>query len=313
MISQFADQAKVQNIFANARELEKFAFEFCKEFKCTVQEPVKDSRLSSVTLVTDGGLPCGRLMVDMSGERDKETGKYVPVYYYESPIVNKSKGSARAARDCRDSITIKGLIAAVKKHNEGPTTAKLQNNYANGIRYAFGSTNRGRGRPRIDLREDVALALVLSHLQVDTNSIKQYDAQLVQEYEKYLISIEQSKQSMSTYERFCKGSYVIGVMRTSRNESPYYVVGEVAYATSSTGDDHVHFQTPLKRYSSLMNCPEVAPHVPIIAAWAGGQSNRDDDNELKLPRTDRYWEEIDVATGYASSSECWHLIPKECE
>ena len=69
------------------------------------------------------------------------------------------------------------------------------------------------------------------------------------------------------------------------------------------------FHTPLKRYSSLMDCPEIAPHVPIIAAWASGMTHADKTNELNLPRADKYYEDIDVASGY-QSRESWHLIPK---
>lgn len=315
MISQFADQAKVQNIFSKAPELEKFVFEFCQQFKCAVQEPIKATRLSSVAIVTADGLPCGRLMFDPEGERDKETGKRVPVYYYESPIVRKAKGSARSASDCRDSITIKGLIAAVKKHNEGPSRDKLQVRYSEGIRYAFNSARKNNYTDRLGVRDDATLALMQYYLQVDTNSIRQYDDVIKREYEKYLLSAEQSKQSMNTFQRFCKGSYVIGVMRTHHDSEPYYLVGEASWDEDSNKDTHekITFHAPLKRYSSLMNCPEVAPHVPIIAAWASGQTNRDDAHELKLPRSDHYWEDVDVSGGYATGSECWYLIPKAYE
>ena len=95
MYSQFANQATIQSQFQLAPELEKFAYEFCKAFNCTIYD-LKESRYPAVGLAMPDGIPVGRLMVNMNGERDKETGKHIPVYYYESPLVNKMKEIGRA-------------------------------------------------------------------------------------------------------------------------------------------------------------------------------------------------------------------------
>jgi hypothetical protein len=318
MISQFADQAKVQEIFSRSPELERFAFEFCKAFNCTIQEcpePEFGRRNPTVALLTKDGVPCGTLKVDPSGDKDKQSGKYVPVYYYESPIVSKSKGSARAGRNCRDSISIKGLIDATKRANDIPTIDKLLEHHINGISYAFSVTQRDTGSSRMQMSKDAILALIRSHLELDKSSVNLYDAEIKEIYKQYLDSEKKSMEANKLYERFCAGSYLIGVHRPERHMPPFYTVAEV----SNNGMRHTKdvkdftFHTPLKRYASLMDCPEIAPHVPIIAAWASGMLHSDADNELKLPRADKYYPEIDVASGYADVEVAWHLIPKAHE
>ena len=222
------------------------------------------------------GIPVGRLMVNMNGERDKETGKHIPVYYYESPLVNKMKGSARASRDCRDSISIKGLIASTKKSGDMPSSQALLKHFIRGISYAFGATLRDTRPTHLSLDQDELLALVLSHLELDKNSVKIYDENIKAKYKDYVDSQVKAMQSNTVHNRFCEGSYLIGVVSHSLNgvdrlDKPYYLVGEVSTTSPQPRDykDFI-FHAPLKRYSSLMDCPEIAPHVPIIAAWASG-------------------------------------------
>lgn len=308
IISQFADANAVQNIFSHSPELERFAFEFCKEFNCAVENPSEVNMLRSrpfINLVTQDGLPVGTLTVDPTGDHDKN-GKRIPVYFYDSPAVQKAKGSARANRHCRDSTSIKSIITAVKKNKETPSHDSLVKSYANGINYAFSSIKRSQRAVRLDLDANEALALILSYLELDKNSMRIYDASVKEKYKQFLVSQEKYMDSETTFKRFCEGSYLIGWLQNDHHEPSYYVVAEVAAQNSD-----LTFQTPLKRYKTLMDCPEIAHHVPIIAAWASGYSNKNEDNELKLPRNDHYYPEVDVASGYSTRSEMWYLIPKK--
>lgn len=309
IISPFADQAVVQSIFSHSPELERFAFEFCKEFNCIVEEPVQGASMRSrpyLTLLTSDGLRAGKLQVDPLGDNDKD-GKRIPVYFYDSPIVTKSKGSSRAGRTCRDSTSIKALINVVKRNDEIPSHEKLVTAYGAGIRYAFRSIEAGRRAVRLDLNGDEALALVLSYLELDKTMVNLHNESIKQKLMQYQISLEREVNTEATLKRFCNGSYLIGYTQEDHGAPPSYIVGEVSV---DFGQDQLTFHAPLKRYKTLMDCPEIAPHVPIVAAWAEGQAFKDPENELRLPRNDRYYPEIDVAGGYASRSEMWYLIPK---
>ena len=119
-------------------------------------------------------------------------------------------------------------------------------------------------------------------------------------------------ESMNTHARFCEGSYLIGYIRNDMTGvKPYYLVADVS-AKQQPGRElnDFTFHTPLKPYLTLMDCPEVAPHVPIIAAWADGRNDKDPENDLKLPIADKYYPEVDVASGYSNRSQMWFLIPK---
>ena len=131
IISEWADSQKTQEALLSNVELNKLAHEFCKKFGVKVgYNAVKDS----VGVFTPTGLPAGRLDIRLAYNRKHEMEN---VYVFDSPIVNKQKGSARSNRDARDSTKITGLLKSIEKYNEGPTDQKLYNQYRSGIAYAF--------------------------------------------------------------------------------------------------------------------------------------------------------------------------------
>lgn len=307
MISQFANPTDIQAVLSAHPLLERFAHEFCKEFNCLVSGAAASMR-PSVTIATADGLPAGTLQIDSRGAQNRD-GAYIPVYYFTGNSVRKAKGSARSNANTRDSTNIRTLLSAVKKNNEAPSHDTLLKHYINGIRYAFVSTLRTNRSARIELNQDEALALVLSHLKLDTNSVDLHNQSIQEKYKQFIISSEQNMENNRAHNRFCEGSYLIGYMGNMGGR--YYLVADVSAKQKPGADvEEFTFHTPLKRYNSLMECPEIAPHVPIIRAWAEGKPNFDKENELGLPSRDVYYDDIDVASGYSSVSEPWFLIPK---
>ena len=309
MISQFTDQEATRKHLDEHPLLARFAAEFCNNFGTKVAYSA--SRPRAVLLHTTEGLYAGSLYYDPDSGRDKN-GARIPVYYYDSEAcIQKERSSARTGRHTRDSTKISTLIRTVKTNKEEPTAEKIMTQYKSGIRYAF-IYSRGNDRavrPQID--DEALLAAMRYYLGVDSDAAKNYHAELSQAYKKYEEEVEANTRRRGTFDRFAKGSYAIGYM-TDESIKPYYLVGEVA-ATSVTLNDRtdIQFQGPMKRYSTLADCPEVAPHVPIIAAWASGKFPNRGEGELGLPRGDTYHDEIDVATGYNTSAAFWTLIPKE--
>ena len=309
MISQFTDQEATRKHLDEHPLLARFAAEFCNNFGTTVAYCTSRSR--AVSLHTANGLYAGSLHYEPDGGRDKN-GVRIPTYYYNSEAcVRKERSSARAGRYSRDSVKISTLIRTVKTQKEEPTDEKIAREYKSGIRYAF-IYARGNDRAvRLQLSDDALIAVTRTYLGVDSDVMRIYHAELEEAYKKYEEEVRANTMRNGTFERFAKGSYAIGYM-TDETKQPYYLVGEatVDSITMSSSSD-IQFHAPLKRYSTLADCPEIAHHVPIIAAWADGKYHDRGVGELKLPRNDTYHEEIDVATGYNSSASFWTLIPKE--
>lgn len=310
MISQFTDQEAIRKLLDEHPLLARFAAEFCNNFGTKVAYSA--SRPRSVSLHTADGLYVGSLYYEPEGGRDKN-GARIPVYYYDSETcVQKERSSARTGRHTRDSTKISTLIRTVKMHKEEPTAEKITQNYKSGIRYAFIYARGNNRTTHLQLTGDALMAMARNYLGVDSDMVRIYHAEIEEAYKRYEEEVRANTTRLGTFERFAKGSYAIGYM-TDETRQPYYVVGEVT-ATAVTLNDRtdIQFQGPMKRYSTLADCPEVAPHVPIIAAWASGKfPNHRAEGELGLPRSDTYHDDIDVATGYNTSAAFWTLIPKE--
>lgn len=308
MISEFANKEATEAIMSRSPELQRFVFEFCKAFDCRVGETNNFNQFGNhgVQVLTKTGLPCGYLYVNTRGAVDKE-GNHTSNYNYKSPIVEKERSSRNAGRDTRDSVKISSLIAAVRKCGEEPTDGGLARHYRQAIRYAHRAAGSNSPAVRIDMPADAIVALTEYYIGETEMKSSALIESVRASYNTYLRRKKQAAEGADTAQRFWGGAYTIGVM--GDHDKRYYIVGNTKYDDQALADECVTFQGDLKRYSSLYECPELAMHVPIIRAWAEGQNEFDQHNDLGLPRRDIYYPDIDVASGYATTGQTWFLIP----
>ena len=298
MISQFANAEAVQERLNSSEDIAKLAHEVCKAFNLQLT----NLPTSALGLLTPSGLDAGKICVTRGHNHKKN--EVETVYYFESQVVNKEKGSTRSGRNVRDSVSISNLIKTIKKNNEIPTDEKIIKDYMQGMRYVFRNVGRNQSRPSLTITDDAVLALVRSHLGID-NSVPDAHTNAIREsYEKFEISMRQAKDNNAQKERFMKGVKIIGIM-----DNKYYLVGHASASKSVSNDIEITLHGPLKRYSSLRDCPELAGDLPIIRAYMEGRSEFSAANEFGLPVRDTYHEEIDVATGYVNFSQLWVGIP----
>lgn len=294
MISQFANEQKVRDVFALVPELERFAFEFCKAFNCKVTE----RNNTNLGVVTEDGVVVGALSFNSTGGFDKSTGKSIPTYQYFDIFAEHTKRE-------RSSIKIKSLISAVKKAGLEPTDEKAKKSYARAIRYGFDALGRGR-EPDLPLIHSEKLFLIKQYLKLDTNEVSVYASAIQAKYNEYQNQLRQYMEMQSESMRFKRGVHAVLWCKNNSN-APYYIVTEAGIEK-----DEVVFQAPLKRYLTLRDVPQIAQDVPLIRAWAEGKDFFESNNELGLPVRDTYHSEIDVACGYTHNNDGgWFLIPKE--
>lgn len=297
--SSHADTAHTQAQLTASPHLEKFVFEFCQAFPNVRVRSVVNNR---VILCDESGIDLGDLFVEPRGATDK-TGALVPRYEFQSILVKKQRHT-NTNRNTRDSLHIKSLIKTLKTNNEVPTTENMVSSYKGGIDYAFNSTRNGTSRIAFGLGSEEQLALVKSFLQLDTLPVQRYAASIRESYDNHMKKLEQATHKEKTYERFCAGSYFIGILTEGG-----YIVGEA----SKDGNDKVIVHEGVKRYATLKDHPQLAGIVAMIHAWASGQPFFDKDNELGLPVADKHYPDIDVASGYKLRDKVWVLIPKTPE
>jgi len=302
-ISQFANADTTQLRMDDNHKLKNLAMQVCHEFNLRVSNGQKKDA-NTLELMTEQGLPVGHISV-INDYRNKED-------YYEismPDIISKEKSSARSDRYSRDSDKIVTLIKSVKKNKEIPTTDKLTKNYLQCLFYALSRVGEAR-RPDLSIHNDVALSAIKYALGIDTIGVQLHTAKLQETYDQYMKSVNELSNAQDNQKRYLKGCTAIGIMGGRWNESNncYYLVGDVV----ADEDNNLKFQGNLTRYSTLTTT-EHAPTVAMIRTYMTKDSPDNSHNELGVPWGDRYYPDIDIATGYASSTGLWALIPKHGE
>lgn len=299
-ISQFANAQAVQQKLDADEKLKNFAMQVCHEFNLRVSEHKENRRLN---LTSEEGLPVGVIAICKDYRSTDE--------YYEismPDIISKEKSSARSDRNSRDSDKISTLLKSIKKNKEIPTTEKLTKNYLQCLYYALSRVGES-AKPSISVHNEVALSAIKYALGLDTNEVQLHTAKLQEIYDKYMSEVNELSSAESDVKRYLKGCTAIGIVggRYEDNAS-YYLVGEAV----NDGNNSLKFQGGLTRYSTLAET-EHAAVAAMIRTFIQGSKYTEGKNELCIAWSDRYYKEIDIATGYTGSSGIWVLIPKHVD
>lgn len=300
-ISQFANAEATQKQMDDNPKLKSLAMQVCHEFNLRVHQHKTASKLE---ILTEQGLPVGEISV-VKDHRDGE-------FYYEvsmPDIITKEKSSARSDRNSRDSDKIATLLKSIKKNKEIPTMDKLSKTYLQCLFYALQRVGEAH-KPEVTVRNDVALSAIKFALGIDTMEVQLHTAKLQEIYDQYMKSVSELSNAQSNQARYLKGCTAIGMAggRWSDSNKPYYLVGNVG----ADEDGNLAFQGNLTRYATLTDT-EHAPTAAMVRTYMQGHKNGSGNNDLGIPWADRYYHEIDIATGYTGSSGLWALIPKYAE
>ena len=301
-ISQFANEALTQQQMDDNPKLKSLAMQMCHEFNLRVHQTNEAHKLN---LLTERGLPVGNLSV-IKDYRNSE-------FYYEvsmPDIIQKEKSSARSDRNSRDSDKVATLIKSIKKNKEIPTEEKLTKNYLQCLYYALMRVGEAQ-QPSVSIHNDVALSAIKFALGIDTMEVQLHTAKLQEIYDQYMKSVNELSSAQNNQARYLNGCTAIGIVGNrwhNDTHKPYYLVGDVA----GNADNNLAFQGNLTRYASLADT-EHAPITAMIRTYMQGSKHPEGSNELCVAWADRYYDEIDIATGYTGSSGLWVLIPQHAE
>jgi hypothetical protein len=299
IISQYADQDKTTNVLQNNNSLMRFAQEFCHEFGMKVLETNQNN---AVRIVTPNGLDVGALGIYRhTSESENHYRVYMPC------VINKEKASKRSGRNERDADKLPTLFRTLRKNKEIPSEDKLVKSFRTPIRYAL-SRITNVPEPRVSITPQATLTLIQKILGKSEYVDPAHYAEVDEAYEKYLKAKLKSDDANKNLERITKGFHLVGIMRSTNED--YYLVTE-GTATGVESDD-VLIQPNVTRYKTLADSP-LAATAMMIRTYAEGKGYTDD-NDLKLPWTDRFYSDLDIGTGYQSRElGLWVVIPKHGE
>lgn len=300
IISKFGDIEAAKTRLNNNVGLRNLAVEFCTTFKNVRVITGGNIGASHINLVMDNGLPVGMLGVNRNGDGD--------FYIYRSDVfVSKQKSTGRSDKTTRDSKTITGLIKAVTKNKEWPQYPRLYKSYERGLRYAFNAT-MPRHDVRVDVNPDVLNALLINY--VDRTGVGVYDATITSKYDELMRKRQERIESDKIYKRFTRGCKLVGISGSDRQFS--YYVGNVSAKLNAKCDDVEEINLiHLQRYDYLSECDEVAAEMAIIKTYMQGKHPNENWNPFHIPFSDKFYPEMDIATGYENRDMLWVLIPHE--
>lgn len=297
----------VLDFLADNTIIQPSLFEFCSAFNLRIDAV----SVGHFRLLTLSGLEAGTFSMQRDGE-----GTY---YLFSSKLIQKEKASRRSSRSDRDASKITGLITALKKNKEAPVDAEIIKRYKSGVMFALQSIMASASRSAsftMSSAEELAVAEFVLGLrdEVSFNSTRE---SIRNKYDEYQKQISDKGGALRTAQRYAEGCTLIGVRMSETLDRAHYLVSKVKFDTSSNHINptayQLQYQTPLTRYQSLAEVEGVNTLVPIFRTYFESLSNHKKINELYVPQDDKYYADIDVATGYATNDYVWVLIPDQGE
>jgi hypothetical protein len=305
IISEYGNKEFARTKLETNERLRNLALEFCSTFKNVRVSSTDNNKTKTIQLVMENGLTAGHLAVNS----DAYGGYYT---YSSDAFVKKSKATSRANKQTRDSKTITGLIKAVVKNKEWPQYTQLYESFDRGIRYAFQAT-LDRDLPYVDVNRDTLSAMIINHVEGNgLGGLGIHDAIIREKYDELMLKRQKSQDGKRTFNRFVAGCKLIGISSPYGNSECTYYVGSVSAALDKGGDtiDKINL-IHLQRYNYLTECDLVAGDMAIIKTYMQGKNPNADNNPFYIQFGDRYYPDIDVATGYENREMLWVLIPYE--
>ena len=307
-ISEYStSRGTVLDFLADNTIIQPSLFEFCSAFNLRI-DAVSGGH---VRLLTLSGLEAGVFSLQRDGN-----GSY---YLFSSRLIRKEKASRRSARSERDASKITGLITALKKNKEAPVDAEIIKNFKSGIAYAVSAiaTSGVRGGSfSMSTAEELAAAEFILGLrdEVSFNSIRE---SIRNKYDEYQKQISGKTDALRATQRYARGCTLIGVRMSEALDRAHYLVAKVDFDTTLNPDTpasyQLRYQTPLTRYQSLAQVEGLSTTVPILRTYFESLPGHRKTNELGVPHDDKYYPDIDVATGFHYNDYLWVLIPNEGE
>lgn len=260
-----------------------------------------------IVFVTPNGWVAGHLVY--ARDRNKDYNDPPRYFLYTSRAIKKTKGDARSERNQRAATKMRDLLKVLRAKREVITDETAPTYEHRAMQFAYGvvtSKVDSYKKPTIMLPNETVAAFsrtVLSGVPLP----EAVRAEFAQSYEKFKQEQDKYDEMTASLRLFSGTCTAVGLFNPQNNKFHYFV-GKIKFVK----DGHsikVEVQSPLKRYTNLTDAG-LATDAAIIRTYMESQPRNDMNNELGLYRTDKYYDEIEVATGYAGDCMLWALLPE---
>jgi hypothetical protein len=281
-------------------------FDICTAFNYYADCPEKAAPArNQVKLLTQNGWVAGVLTYH------KDYSEEDAHFKFRSPMVKKARSDGRSDRSERAANKMKDLIKVLRMKKELMTDELAFMNEIPAMKYAFGMIDGKLERnppPVIVLRDEMVVAVSRAILH-DAPFPEMLRSDMALLYKDYQDKYDAYEELCSSKQRF-QNCTAIGILQVSETKSHYFV-GKVQRIKTGSGSGAYKIETqgPMKRYVSLDEAG-LGAQGAIIRTYMQGKPYHDTSNELYVRRTDEYYEEIDVATGYSGEALTWALLPE---
>jgi hypothetical protein len=293
----------------SAPAFKRGVFDMCAAFnlKADVVQRAAPS-INDVWLITPNGWVAGRLMYAY----EYSVGEKEWYFKYVSRAVKKSRSDARSDRNARAANKIKDLIKVLRMKKEMITDANAFEHEARALGYAMHRVQARMERhpkPKLVIEHDMVDSVARSVLEgIAFPEMLRMDAQRA--YAQFMKERETYEEATASIKLFERGCTAVGLFEHATGKTHYFI-GKVKFESNGRRNDHtVELQGEVKRYTSL-DGTGLETDAAIIRTYMQGQAGRyDESNDFGLPRRDHYYNEIEVATGYAGDTMLWALLPE---
>ena len=281
-------------------------FDICTAFNYYADCPERAAPARNhVKLLTPNGWVAGTLSYN------KDYSEEDAHFKFRSPLIKKARSDGRSDRSERAANKMKDLIKVLRMKKELMTDELAFMNEHRSIQYAFGQIDGALDRnppPIIRLEGEMAVAVSRMILN-DAPFPEMLRSDMALLYKDYQTKYDTYEELRSSKQRF-QNCTAIGILQMSETKSHYFV-GKVQRIKTGSGSGAYKIETqgPMKRYVSL-DAAGLGTQGAIIRTYMQGKPYHDTSNELYVRRTDEYYEEIDVATGYSGEALTWALLPE---
>lgn len=293
---------------ASAPAFKRGVFDMCAAFNLKADVVERSTPGDDVWLITPNGWVAGRLMY----HSEYKTGDREWYFKYVSRAIKKAKSDSRSDRSSRAATKIKDLIRTLRMKKEMITDVNAFEHEKRALGYAMSNIQQRIDRhpkPKLVIDHDMADSVARAALG-DVALPEAFRADIQQQYANFLKDKDTYEEGIASLKMFTdRTCTAVGMLR--HNNTTHYYIGKVMATINSRHDFKIELQGEVKRYTSL-DGTGLETDAAIIRTYMQGRDERhyDDSNDFGLARFDNYYDEIEVATGYAGDTMLWALLPE---
>lgn len=256
---------------------------------------------------TPNYMPAGSVWVEKVFSRAKNVSELT--YNYRADHIVKER-ARHGHKHVRTSTKIKSMLTAMKKANEVPTEVRIADAHLHEIRNSVNySLSKNISDARVNLTPRTQLDLMLRAIDQGHGLSNSTLEEIKSVHEKYLKESADVNEQKKTLNRYLdNGFWAIGIASNSTAARPVFYVIEM----KRENNEFAPTNGLLRYMNSLESIEPVHMAFMFAKPFFEKTTGVNRTNPYNIPRTDKYFEDVDIAVGYQRDTT-WAFVPKVSE